>query len=77
MSLISQLETRATALTVKELAAILSVAPLTIYRMVQENQLQYVRVRGALRFDPSEIAMFLKKQKPQPVGRGPVKQNAC
>jgi excisionase family DNA binding protein len=45
--------------TVKALADLLAVKPITIYRMVSRGQLPAVRVGKSIRFDPDDIAAFL------------------
>ena len=47
--------------TVKELAALLVVKPITIYRMVERGQLPAVRIGKSLRFDPADIEVFLDR----------------
>ena len=47
--------------TVKELAALLVVKPITIYRMVDRGQLPAIRIGKSLRFDPADIEAFLDR----------------
>ena len=47
--------------TVKELAALLVVQPITIYRMVDRGQFPAIRIGKSLRFDPADIETFLDR----------------
>jgi excisionase family DNA binding protein len=47
-------------LTVKELAAHLSVAPSFIYRITTEERIPVIRIAGALRFDLSKVMAKLE-----------------
>jgi excisionase family DNA binding protein len=53
-------------LTVKQLAARLSVCTATIYRLCDRGELPYVRVAQALRFVPMEVAEYMARRR-----RGP------
>jgi excisionase family DNA binding protein len=64
MNMIDQLEQRRKAMTVNEVAEGLSVSSKPIYRMALESSLAVLRVRGSLRFDPADVADWMKKQKP-------------
>jgi len=54
--------------TVKQLAAILAVKPLTIYRMVKDGKLPAVRIGRSVRFDPDAVAAFLDSVRVGPEG---------
>ena len=57
--------------TVKELAALLAVKPITIYRMVERGQLPAIRIGKSLRFDPADIETFLDRIRINPPPEGP------
>ena len=64
--------------TVKELAALLVVKPITIYRMVDRGQLPAIRIGKSLRFDPADIEAFLDRIRinpPPPPEGPPVEEN--
>lgn len=46
--------------TVKDLAKILAVKPLTIYRMVERGQLPAVKIGKSIRFKPEDINAYLE-----------------
>ena len=50
------------ALTVRDLKAILQVSDQTIYRMVADQTVPYFLVRRSYRFDPKQIAEWLRKR---------------
>ena len=50
------------AMTAAEVAKILACSHQTVYRMAQQSQLPYFRVSGSIRFDPSAIVEWLKRQ---------------
>ncbi len=64
MSLIEQLEARVEALKVAELARLFGVTPQHLYKMAASGRIPSFRIAGAVRFDPQEIAEWLKRKKP-------------
>lgn len=50
------------ALTVRELMAILQVSDQTIYRMIADQTIPYLTVRNSYRFDPKQIAEWLRQR---------------
>lgn len=63
MSLIEQLEARVEALKVAELARLFGVTPQHLYKMAASGRIPSFRIAGALRFDPPEIAKWLKRKR--------------
>lgn len=61
MTLLEQLEGRSKAMKVAEVADLLALHPVTVYRLASEGRIPSVRVAGAVRFDPGAIAEYLKK----------------
>ena len=60
MNLIEQLEARSGAMKVVELCELLGVDDKHIYRMAARGSLPSFRVGGAVRFDPQEVAKWLR-----------------
>jgi excisionase family DNA binding protein len=60
LNLIEELEARSGAIKVSDLAALLGVDDKHIYRMAARGQLPSFRVGGAVRFDPKEVANWLR-----------------
>lgn len=48
------------ALTVRELKALLQVSDQTIYRMIADHTIPFLTVRNSYRFDPKQIAEWLR-----------------
>jgi excisionase family DNA binding protein len=48
------------ALTAAELAAILAISPITVYKMAKAGRLPSLRIGTAVRFDPRAIAEWLR-----------------
>ena len=46
--------------TAKELAAILSVTPMTIYRLAKRGELRAVRIGRSIRFSSEDVEEFMK-----------------
>jgi excisionase family DNA binding protein len=60
MTLAERLRSKNKALTVEELADLLSVSIRTLYTEVQDNRIPFFRVRGSICFDPHQVADWLK-----------------
>jgi len=60
-------------LSVKQVAFILKVHPLTIRRYIKEKKLKAIRVGGNIRIVENEIENFHKEVTPHPVDRGALK----
>ena len=60
LNLIEELEARSGGMKVSDLASILGVDDKHIYRMAARGQLPSFRVGGAVRFDPQEVAKWLR-----------------
>jgi excisionase family DNA binding protein len=58
----TRLEKSVNALTVPQLAQILTLSPKTIYEMVGQGNIPYYRVRGSIRFDGVHVARWLRGQ---------------
>jgi excisionase family DNA binding protein len=60
-SLPEQLEKIAHALTAKNLAQLLQVSEVTVYKLAKANKLPSFRIGTAVRFDPSAVARWLRQ----------------
>jgi excisionase family DNA binding protein len=60
VNLIEQLEARSGAMKVAELCELLGVDDKHIYRMAARGSLPSFHVGGAVRFDPQEVAKWLR-----------------
>ncbi len=62
MNLIEKLEARSGAMKVAELCELLGVDDKHIYRMAARGSLPSFHVGGAIRFDPQEVAKWLRQK---------------
>lgn len=62
MNLIEQLEARSGAMKVAELCELLGVDDKHIYRMAARGSLPCFHIGGAVRFDPQEVAKWLRSK---------------
>jgi excisionase family DNA binding protein len=69
MTILENIEQRDSALKVKELAALLKVTPQHIYKLIALDILPSVRIAGAIRLDPAEIAGWLRRGEPSHIRR--------
>lgn len=65
MSVLQNIESRQAVFKVKELADLLQVTPAHIYKLVSRGVLPSLRVAGAIRIDPSEVAAWLRERRPE------------
>jgi len=61
MSLADQIENLGHALTAQELAKLLQVNPDTIWKMAKQSRIPSFRVGSAVRFDPKNVADWLRQ----------------
>jgi excisionase family DNA binding protein len=64
------LDKRATALTVSEVAGILNISERYVYKLTSASMIPSFRVGSAIRFDPSQVAAWLR-QKAGPISVRP------
>jgi excisionase family DNA binding protein len=64
------LDKRATALTVSEVAEILSISERQVYKLASESVIPSFRIGSSIRFDPSQVAAWLR-QKAAPISVRP------
>jgi len=70
VNLIEQLESRSGAMKVSELCELLGVDDKHIYRMAARGSLPSFHVGGAVRFDPQEVAKWLRTKYGPVCGKG-------
>jgi len=64
MSLIAQLEGETRVLRARDVAKLFQVTPQHVYKMAAGGRLPSFRLAGAIRFDPHELANWLRKAQP-------------
>jgi excisionase family DNA binding protein len=70
MRLVETLKSRTAALKVAEVAELFGVTPQHIYKMAASGSVPSFRISGSVRFDPDELAAWLKeKQAPAAASR--------
>jgi excisionase family DNA binding protein len=70
MKLVETLKSRTGALKVSEVAKLFGVTPQHIYKMAASGRIPSFRISGSVRFDPDEVAAWLKeKQAPVAASR--------
>jgi excisionase family DNA binding protein len=70
MKLVETLKSRTGALKVAEVAKLFGVTPQHIYKMAASGSIPSFRISGSVRFDPDEVAAWLKeKQAPAAASR--------
>ncbi len=60
MSLADQIERIGRALTAKELAKLLSVSQVTVFKLAAAGRIPSFRVGSCVRFDPRSVAQWLR-----------------
>ena len=49
------------AITAKDVAEVLAISPITVYKLAKEGKLPSLRIGGAVRFDPRAVAQWLRR----------------
>lgn len=73
MNLIEKLENHTGVLRARDVAKLFEVTPQHIYKMAAGGRLPSFRLAGAIRFDPHELASWLRRA--QPVSYGAEESN--
>jgi excisionase family DNA binding protein len=60
MSLVQMLQNQTKVLRAREVAKLFEVTPQHIYKMAASGRIPFFRVAGAIRFDPQELARWLR-----------------
>jgi excisionase family DNA binding protein len=74
--IIAELEMKGHALKAKEVAALLRVTAQHIYKLAAQQLIPSFRVGGAVRFDPIQIADWIRRKMPQAVSSPPKPRSA-
>ena len=64
MTIIEKIEKRTSALRVGEVARLLDVTPQHIYSLASRGLIPSLRIAGAIRLDPQEVAAWLRDRLP-------------
>jgi excisionase family DNA binding protein len=62
MNLADSLDTRTNALTVSEVAELLSISQRQVYKLAASNRIPSFKIGGSVRFDPSAFAAWLRQR---------------
>jgi excisionase family DNA binding protein len=62
MDLADSLEKRTTALTVSDVASLLSISERQVYKLAQDGSIPCFKIGGSVRFDPSAFAAWLRQR---------------
>ena len=63
MGIIELIQSKQNAMTIEELATMLSQSPKTLYKAVNRGSLPAFRLGGSIRLDPHEVAEWLRKRR--------------
>lgn len=69
MNIIEKLRSMDHALTVKELASLLTLGKTALYDLVRRGAIPHFRVGYMVRFDPNEIANWIQGRRLPPIGK--------
>ena len=61
-TIVERLERMTSALKVEELAELLAVTPAHLYSLASRGLMPSMRIAGAIRLDPQEIAVWLRSR---------------
>jgi excisionase family DNA binding protein len=66
---LEELRAKRTAITVKELAKILSLSEREIYKLAASNQIPHLKIGASVRFDPPAVVIWLEAKMLTPTVR--------
>jgi len=55
-------------LTASELATLLKISKVGVYRLVEKRRIRFYKITGSLRFEKEDVLSFLKESRIEPVG---------
>ena len=67
--MLEELKAKRAALTVKELAKILSLSEREIYKLAASNQIPHLKIGASVRFDPPALVIWLEAKMLTPIIR--------
>ncbi len=62
MTIIEIVESKPNAMTVEELATLVSQSPKTLYKAIKAGRMPAYRLNGSIRLDPHDIGEWLRKR---------------
>jgi excisionase family DNA binding protein len=62
LELADRIEGMAAAMTAKELAALLAVSPITVFKQAKAGRIPSFRIGTCVRFDPHTVSQWLRRQ---------------
>jgi excisionase family DNA binding protein len=62
VNLADSLDGRTKALTVSDVAELLNISERQVYKLAAENRIPSFKIGGSVRFDPAEIAAWLRQK---------------
>jgi excisionase family DNA binding protein len=67
--MLEELKTKRSAMTVKEVAEILSLSQREIYKLAASNQIPHFKIGSSVRFEPSMVLTWLEERMLMPTAR--------
>jgi excisionase family DNA binding protein len=67
--MVNDLKARKSALTVRQLAELLSLSEREVYKLAANNQIPHIRIGSSVRFDPPTIAAWIETKTLTPASR--------
>ena len=67
--MLEELKTRRKAMTVREVADILSLSEREIYKLAASNQIPHFKIGSSVRFDAAAVLLWLEEKKMMPAVR--------
>ncbi len=55
-------------LTPSEVAGVLKISKIGVYRLIEKRQIPFYKVRRSLRFDKNDVLFYLQQNRIEPVG---------
>ncbi len=60
--LVDSLDRKTSALTVSDVAELLSISERQVYKLVAEHRIPCFKIGGSIRFDPFAVALWLRQK---------------
>jgi excisionase family DNA binding protein len=67
--MLEELKTKRKAMTVREVADILSLSQREIYKLAASNQIPHFKIGSSVRFDPATVLLWLEEKRMMPTAR--------
>jgi excisionase family DNA binding protein len=62
MSLADSINGKSRAMTVNDVATLLTISERQVYKLVAERRIPYFKISGSIRFDPVAVASWLRQK---------------